>query len=882
MSARAKVEVSWEAGVGDMSQSKDLADHLLRRAFDEAAIGMALMSLEPSSAGRLLAVNPALAAITGHARDDLVGSDALELVLPEGRADARRRLEQLVAREVRSFSFDDVVVRSDGALAWVQVDASLVDPPPGAAPCAVINLQDVTERKREGERAEARLAVTRILGQSSTVDGALSALVPALAKTLGFQIGSAWVLHQDGDLLHSHVVWQSSSTTAPAFCGVTREVSLLPGTGLPGRVWEHDEPQFSDDLASDPRCPRTSAAAADGLCSAVAFPVRIGSELVGVIELVSTRRRSVEPELMQLVVDVADEMAEVLARKRAQEHVTRNSELLLVEDNPFIARLVSEMLTESGIELELVHVERLSDACDRVVKSRPACVLLDLTLPDADGLQSLLQIRRLAPEAPVVVLTGLEDQELAVRAVQEGAQDYLVKRHVDINGLARAIRYAIERKGAEQELLEHRLRDRLTGLPNRVLFVDRLRVALARNDRARVAVLLVNLDRFRVINDSLGHESGDGVLLEVADRLVAVCGPGATVAGLGGDEFAVLLDPVEEHAAILVAERVAEALQVPLRLEDEEVLLTATVGIAINRDEADAPQLMAEADTAMSRGKELGGARCEVFEEGVRLRLRERLRLENGLRNAIERRELRLFYQPIVELETRAIVAFEALVRWQHPEQGLLPPGAFMPMAEQSGLVVPMGEWVLDEACAQMAAWHAAFPAYPELCVNVNLSARQLGDRCLVDTIIAAAGRHELAPSRLCLEVTETALVENLDATLPQLHALKAHGFGLALDDFGTGYSSLSYLQRFPVDVLKLDRSFVTALRERNEDAIVAAVANMANALGLPPLAEGIEHEEEIDRLRALGYTQGQGFFFARPQEPEKAIELLRSRQVAA
>jgi diguanylate cyclase (GGDEF)-like protein/PAS domain S-box-containing protein len=881
MSSRAKVGVGWTAGVGDMKQSNDLEDHLLSRAFDEAAIGMGLMSLEPSSAGRLLAVNPALAAITGHAPDDLVGSDALELVLPEGRADARRRLEQLIAREVRSLHLDDVVVRSDGALAWVQVDASPIDPPPGAPRCAVVNVQDVTERKREGERAEARLAVTRILGQSSTVDGALSALVPALAKALGFQIGSAWVL-QDGDLLRSHVVWQSSSTTAPAFCGVTREVSLPRGTGLPGRVWEHDEPQFSEDLAGDPRCPRTSAAAADGLRSAVAFPVRIGSELAGVIELVSTRRRSVEPELMQLVVDVADEMAELLASKRAQEHVTRNSELLLVEDNPFIARLVGEMLADSDIELELVHVERLSDACDRVVQSRPACVLLDLTLSDADGLQSLLQIRRLAPEAPVVVLTGLEDEELAVRAVQEGAQDYLVKRHVDMNGLARAIRYAIERKGAEQELLEHRLRDRLTGLPNRVLFVDRLRVALARNDRARVAVLLINLDRFRVINDSLGHESGDSVLLEVADRLVEVCGPRATVAGLGGDEFAVLLDPVEEHAAILVAERVAEVLKAPVGLDDEEVQLTATVGIAINRDEAHAQQLMAEADTAMSRAKELGGARCEVFEEGVRLRLRERLRLENGLRNAIERRELRLFYQPIVDLATRAIVAFEALVRWQHPEQGLLPPGAFMPMAEESGLVVPMGEWVLDEACAQMAAWQADFPAHPELCVNVNLSARQLGDPCLVDHIIAATRRHELAPARLCLEVTETALVEDLDATLPQLHALKAHGFGLALDDFGTGYSSLSYLQRFPVDVLKLDRSFVTALRERNEDAIVAAVANMANALGLPPLAEGIEHEDEIDRLRALGYTQGQGYFFARPQEPDKAIELFRSRQVTA
>jgi EAL domain-containing protein (putative c-di-GMP-specific phosphodiesterase class I) len=289
---------------------------------------------------------------------------------------------------------------------------------------------------------------------------------------------------------------------------------------------------------------------------------------------------------------------------------------------------------------------------------------------------------------------------------------------------------------------------------------------------------------------------------------------------------------------------------------------------------------MADADTAMSRGKELGGNRCEIFEEAVRQRVRERSQLEAGLRNAIERGELRVFYQPIVQLDTRAIVAYEALVRWQHPEFGLLPPAAFMEVAEQSGLVVALGDWVLDETCAQLAAWHAAFPGRRDLCVNVNLSARQLGDPCLEDKVLAAIRAHGLEPSHLCLEVTETALVEHMEETVPRLHALKAHGIGLALDDFGTGYSSLSYLQQFPVNVLKLDRSFVTALRERGEDAIVAGVANMAHALGLPPLAEGIEVDEDIARLQALGYTHGQGFFFARPQEPGAAIRLLEPAAV--
>ena len=880
MAPRSKVDPAWEAGIGTVKQSYGLEDQLLRRAFEETAIGMGLISLEDSSPGKVLAVNQALAAITGYAPEDLIGTHALDLLPPERRADARGRLAKLMSGEMPVLRVENSIVRADGAVAWVQIDAMPLDLSPDAPRCAVVNFQDVTQRRRAGERAEARIAVTRILAQSSTVDGAISALVPAIAKTLDFQFGAAWTLSAANDRLTNHAVWKSSPATAPAFSGLTREVFLPRGTGLPGRVWESGELQSSEDLAGDPLCPRTTAAAADGLHSAVAFPVRIGSDLAGVIELVSTRRRSIDAELVQFLAEVEEEMSELLARKRAQEHVTGNTELLLVEDNAFIARLVGEMLSSSGIELDLVHVDRLSDACDRVLKSRPACVLLDLSLPDADGLQSLLQIRKLAPEAPVIVLTGLEDEALAVRAVQEGAQDYLVKRHVDISGLARAIRYAIERKGAEQELLEHRLRDRLTGLPNRVLFLDRLRVALARNDHAGVAVLLVNLDRFRVVNDSLGHDAGDRVLLDIARRLVEACGGAATVAGLGGDEFAVLLERMEPHTAIRVAERIREALQAPLGMGDEQVSLTATVGIAMSDEDAAAEQLMSEADTAMSRAKELGGDRSEVFEESVRLRLRERLRLETGLRNAIERGELRLFYQPIVELDTRAIVAFEALVRWQHPEQGLLPPGAFMPVAEESGLVVPLGEWVLDAACAQLAAWHAD-PAHRHLSVNVNLSARQLGDPSLVDNVVAAADRHGVPPARLCLEVTETSLVEDLDASLPQLHALKSHGFGLALDDFGTGYSSLSYLQQFPVNVLKLDRSFVTALRERDEDAIVAGVANMANALGLPPLAEGIEYEEEIDRLRALGYTQGQGFFFAKPQAPDSAIKLLDAAKEA-
>ncbi|MGH2947315.1 MAG: diguanylate cyclase domain-containing protein [Solirubrobacteraceae bacterium] len=555
MTSRAGTPRRAPASDVDGTQAADL-DDLHRRAFEEAAVGTAMISLDPAALGRILAVNPAVSSITGHAREDLVGCDVTELGLPEDGADLRRRLEQLATGEARGYRVESAIVRSDGELAWVQVDASPVATERGLPRSAVANIQDVTEYRRERQRADARVAVTRILSQSSTVDGAISALVPAVAQALGFDVGAAWMLDSAREQLRSRAVWRSSAGTAPAFCGVTRQVSLSRGVGLPGRVWASGEPEFSDDLADDVPCPRTSAADADGLRSAVAFPVHIGSDFAGVVEFVSGRRRRIEQELRAFVIDVGSEMSDLLARKRAQEHSTRTSELLLVEDNAFIARLVGEMLAESEIPLELVHVERLSDACDRLIHSPSACVLLDLTLPDAEGLQSLLQVRKFAPDAPIVVLTGLEDEEIAVRAMQEGAQDYLVKRRVDMDGLARSIRYAMERKGAEQQLLDQRLSDRLTGLPNRVLFLDRLRVALGRSDRGSVAVLLVNLDRFRVINDSLGHESGDRVLVEVAARLTESCGAGATVAGLGGDEFAVLLEPIDERRAITIAERI--------------------------------------------------------------------------------------------------------------------------------------------------------------------------------------------------------------------------------------------------------------------------------------------------------------------------------------
>jgi diguanylate cyclase (GGDEF)-like protein len=410
--------------------------------------------------------------------------------------------------------------------------------------------------------------------------------------------------------------------------------------------------------------------------------------------------------------------------------------------------------------------------------------------------------------------------------------------------------------------------DALTGLPNRVLFLDRVDHALETVSRRprNVAVLFLDLDNFKLVNDSLGHGAGDQLLVAVADRLSGALKAGDTVARFGGDEFAVLADINEEADAIHIAERILAMFAHPFALEGREVFASASIGIAISSRTFDGEALVRDADAAMYRAKSRGRAGYELFDEAMRARVMQRLQLESELHRALKRGELELAYQPIVSLADGAVLGAEALVRWHHPERGLLMPGDFIPIAEEVGLIVPIGEWVLRTACRDAAAWGDLRPDGPPLFVAVNLSARQVSNPCVVHTVRDALERAGLDAPLLELEITESSIIEEADRPQANVLGLRDLGAKLVLDDFGTGYSSLTYLKRFPLDGLKIDRSFTDGLGVDSDDtAIVSAVAGMARGLGLAVTAEGVEHAAQALELRRLGCRRAQGYHYARP-----------------
>jgi len=554
-------------------------------------------------------------------------------------------------------------------------------------------------------------------------------------------------------------------------------------------------------------------------------------------------------------------------RKASQRHALS---LLLVEDSPADGRLVLELLHEAGVPWQLERVDRVKDAETYLRRHHIDCVLLDLGVLDADGLDGLRRLVTTDPELPLVVLTRRDDDVLAAEALRHGAQDYLAKRDLAPVMLARSVRYAIERKATELQVLHLANHDALTGVANRALLLDRLGAALTA--AAGVAVLFVDVDDLKLLNDSFGHDAGDRLLVSVAQRMLDVLRPTDTVGRFGGDEFAVVCPGLTDRAlAAQLADRVLQEVAQPLVLGTQVYIPSISIGVAISPPAANVSTDVAvgNADLALYQAKRLGKARVEVFEDSMRTRSGARIELLTELRTALVEDQFRVHYQPQVDLATDEVVAVEALVRWQHPQRGLVTAADFIDVVEDSDMVATLGRWVLEQAVEALVAW----PRRHRPRMAVNISTRQFSLPGFLETVTGVLGRHQLPPELLELEVTESALLVDESSTrvLLELHDL---GVRLAVDDFGTGYSSLRHLKLFPASTVKIDRTFVAGLgSDPVDDAIVSAVIGVAASLGLTTVAEGVETVDQRDRLATMGCALGQGYFFARAVPLE---ELLR------
>ena len=560
--------------------------------------------------------------------------------------------------------------------------------------------------------------------------------------------------------------------------------------------------------------------------------------------------------------------------------------VLILEDCIMDAELMVHELRRAGFDPQWQRVDTEADFLAHL-DQKLDIILADYSLPQFDAQRALEHLNQRGLDVPFIIVSGCIGEERAVECMKSGATDYLLKDR--LTRLGQAVRKGLEerllrddRQRVEEQLAHNAFHDTLTGLPNRALFLDRAQRCFHQMERRGgylFAVLSIDLDGFQTINASFGQPAGDKVLIEIAERLVQKVRSGDTVARLGGDEFALLLDDVKDmRNALRVAERLQAELAKPFLMDGREVLTSASVGIAAStstyKRSADA---LRDAGTAMARAKRLGPGQIAVFDIRMHTQAVTRLKLETDLRRASDRQEFLLYYQPVVSLQSGRIAGFEALLRWQHPERGLISPGESLPVAEEIGLLIPIGQWVLQNALRQLRAWQVEFPVTPPLSMSVNLSCKQFlqsGELLtIVDETLKETG---LDPRSLALEVTETVMMENAEAALATLAQLKDRQLRISIDDFGTGYSSLSYLQRLPIDNLKIDQSFVAEMKSAGESLeIVRSIITLAHSLGKQVIAEGVETGEQLALLRSLGCEYGQGFFFSKPLETEAAGKLI-------
>ena len=975
----------------ELRRQMDLYETLLEA---QSAVGEGLVILEGR---KIVYANEAFCRISGYDPEELGEMSSLFGLIPEeNRRDAEEKLRRRLGGEKAEGQLETVVLHKSGRRLDLEVGARLLRED---VPRLIVVARDISERKNAERRLRAQFDVTCVLEEAATLEEASPEILRAVCENLGWVVGGLWEVDRRAGELRCVRTWHTpaqggASEGIEGFVEGSRRTVLHRGEGVPGRVWASGAPSWITDVGGDANFSRAPLADKGGLRGAVAVPILLRGEVLGVMEFFGREVRIPDEDMLETMGAIGVQMGQFIERREAEKtlrsseerfrvtfeqaavgvaHVATDGQWIRVNEKlceilgygrgELLGRTFGSLTHPEDLVQDLEQLRRLLAGETETYSREKRYIRKDGSIAWVNLTVSLLRGPSGEPEYFISVIEDITGRKLTEDALRRAEEKYRgifenavegifqastdwrlltvnpamariygydspgemmadfsragslygepeeraelersVREHGSVadfevrvcrkdggwlraSANVRALRDAdgeilgyegtvediTERKALEERLAHQAFHDGLTGLPNRALFLDRLRQALFRTGRRddSVAVLFLDFDGFKNVNDSLGHEVGDRLLVVAAGRIEASVRLGDTVARLGGDEFTILLEDVTGvEEAIGVADRIAAELSRPFELAGEELLITSSVGISISATAHDRPEdLMRDADLAMYRAKETGKAHYRVFEEGMGAEARGRLKLAGELRRALDRNEFSIYYQPLVMLDGEGRVAgMEALLRWEHPGRGLLVPSGFLPVAEETGLILPIGLWVLEEACGQANSWREERPGVPPPMLCVNLSAKQLQAPDLVEDVARILKSTGLPPGCLNLEVTGSALVSDGGALAARLRELKGLGVKLTVDDLGGQDASLSLPRRLPVDFLKIDRSVIDGLVRNPEDAAVtSAFIDLARAFGVGVIAEGIENADQISRLREMGCELGQGFHFSPP-----------------
>ena len=842
-----------------------------RTLFQEAQAGMAFAGVD----GHIATVNLEFCDLVGYTDEELRTVSLLDITHPDDAAAMQEAMHGMLAGEEEGCRIETRYTRKDGEHVWVDLTMRLVRAADGRPSYFQTVAVDIRDRKRAEVLQAARFAVTQALVTSPGWDKAAAGVLEGLCRTLDWELGEYWEVDAARETMRFVTSWKRPGRDTTVFEATAASQTYRRGEGLAGLVWEAGKPMAMPDLAGETSA-RAAAAVAAGLHGIVGFPVRSGRRVVGMISLHTWAARDLDDGLTAVMVDVGSQIGEFVERKRAEVALQESEKRMRsVLDN--VSDGLATIDQNGIIESANPAVGKLFGYTDQELVGEQAEILIATTHRAA--FDNYLQ-RRLKLETPAGGAHetmgkrkngSLFPLEFVVSSMQVGSRHLFIATLRDIS----------ERKAHTDALEYQALHDALTGLPNRSLFGDRLRQALlsARRNQKMFGVLLLDLDRFKDINDALGHDRGDSLLQEVTARLRGVLRATDTIARLGGDEFAVLTtDARHPEDVVATAKKILASLEGPFAIADQMVETGASIGIAMYPIHGDDPStLLRRADVAMYVAKRSGGGYALYQPEQEAQTLR-RSGLAGELRRSIPQGELVLHYQPQVTLATGAIGAVEALVRWNHPREGLMPPDRFIPMAEETGIIHPLTAWVIDSALGQLCKW---LEEGLDVSVSLNVSPRNIEDHSLEEMVARALGNFKVDPNRLTLEITEGMAMAA--AAAKALHRLHDIGVRIALDDFGTGYSSLLYLMRLPVNEIKIDRSFVSALAsDPDSGAIVRSAVGLGHNLGLRVVAEGLQDRRAEAVLVEAGCDAAQGFLVGRPAEPGEITALLHGQRGVA